>query len=500
MRRLEVFLMIVWIMLSSMGQSVVGESTSGLPRGCRREQMLRRHGTKKTRRASGVTRKVDKYVGTRHQLVVLVSFADLKFLEEDPLPLWNRIFNEVGYHEDGYVGSVHDYFYDQSYHQWNLMFDLQYIGLDESRVKYKSYYGDPYDENSKYLIYDIVDVLLKRNIDWSLYDWDEDGEIDQLLVVYAGKGMNIDGDNNTIWPHQWWLSEHDNCQPRTVSSGGKNYLIDTYCVVMETANSSGVYTAFGTLCHEYSHCLGLPDFYNGSTSIVRDWDIMDYGCYNGQSFCPCNYSAHERMFMGWLTPNELQTKTSVTNIPSLDKAPVAYLVRNDGWADEYYILENRQQQGWDAYLPGSGLIVFHVDYDEQLWIIGTPNSDSNKPRYRIIPANNKTSTTSMSMKGWGYPYVGGDDINNALTNNTLPVAKVNHKNIDGSYYMSKPITNISVTDGLACFDFFADETGIKSLSSSVSQGKEDIFNISGQRLSFPVKGINIIGGQKVLIR
>ncbi len=497
MRRLGVFLMVVWIALSSMGQSIPHEATEGLPRGCRRDLMLQKRGAMmaKARRVPGATRNLDAFKGKRHQLVVLVSFADLKFLEADPLPVWNRIFNEVGYHEDSYVGSVHDYFYDQSYQQFDLTFDLLYVELSESRVKYRSTEQD--DENSKYLINDIVDVLLTYDIDWSPYDWNDDGEIDQLLVVFAGKGMNIDGDKNSIWPHQWWLSEHKGCQPRSVSSDGKSYLIDAYCVVMETANNPTVMTAFGTLCHEYSHCFGLPDFYNSNTTVVREWDLMDYGCYNGKSFCPCNYSAHERMFMGWLTPTELLSKTSVNNLYPLSQAAEAYLVRNDGWEDEYYVLENRQQEGWDAYLPGSGLIIFHVDYDEYVWLVGVPNGDTKQPHYRIIPANNKTST--YYVKSWGYPYRDGDNINNALTNHTLPVAKTNHKNVDGSYFMSKPITNISVTNGLASFDFLADETGIEE----VEWKKDDdgnVYNLQGQRLSEPAKGINIVGGQKVWLR
>lgn len=496
-RRLSVLLMVVSLTLSLAGQTVVSEAYGDMPRGCRRDLLLRQRKAVKVRRVPGANRTVEAFKGNRRQLVVLAAFADLKFLQQDPLPVWNRIFNEVGYQEGSYVGSVHDYFYDQSYHQFDLAFDLYYVEVPGNRVKYRSTQSD--DENSKYLIYDIVDELITRNIDWSQYDWNKDGEIDQLLVIYAGKGMNVDGDANSIWPHQWWLSEHEDCQPRTVNSGDASYLIDSYCVVMETSESSTVKTAFGTLCHEYSHCFGLPDFY-ASSSVLGAWDIMDYGCYNEKSFCPCAYSASERMFMGWLTPTELLRKTSVSGMQSLDRVPEAYLVRNDGWADEYYILENRQQEGWDVGLPGSGLMIFHVDFNADEWLSGFPNEDEKQRHYRIIPANNKTSSTiTYNLKGWGYPYTNGDQVNNALTNLTLPVAKVNHKNTDGSFFMSKPITNISVTDGLASFDFFADETGIDEISWK-TEGVRNVFNLQGQRLSLPSKGLHIVDGQKVLVK
>ena len=104
-----------------------------------------------------------KYIGSRHQLTILVSFNDQDFMQEDPLPVWERIFNEKNYNEQPFCGSVHDYFYDQSYGQFLLTFDLYRIALDETRVKYKSTYSD--DENSQYLVDDLVDVLLTKDID-----------------------------------------------------------------------------------------------------------------------------------------------------------------------------------------------------------------------------------------------------------------------------------------------------------------------------------------------
>ena len=393
------------------------------------------------RRAGGV----NPYVGDRRQLVVLVSFSDQAFLETDPLPTWKAVFNTEGYHEGSFQGSVHDYFYVQSGKQFNLTFDLYYIPLGESRVKYRS--TDEDDENSKYLVADLVDVLKTKGINWSLYDWDGDGYVDQLLIIYAGKGMNAGGDSNTIWPHQWWLSEHEGCAPISVTSGGKSYLVDSYCCVQEVY-VDGTYSSFGTICHEYSHCLGLPDYYYGSKKFVGNWDLMDYGNNNERGFCPPNYSAHEKMQMGWLTPTELTTAVSKEKID----ASQTFLIRNDGWKNEFYILENRQQTGWDKSLPGSGLVVFHIDYDEEAWS-DFPNTPS-LARYTIIPANNKTSTTYSS--GWAYPY----GANNQLTNESEPAASLHHANSDGSKLMNKSLSNISVVDGLASFDFMGGATGI----------------------------------------
>jgi M6 family metalloprotease-like protein len=95
---------------------------------------------------------------------------------------------------------------------------------------------------------------------------------------------------------------------------------------------------------------------------------MDYGNYNGNGYCPAGYSAHERWLMGWLTPTELTSATTVTDMPALNDKPQAYLIRNDGFENEYYLVENRQQKGWDTNIPGKGILIFHIDYDPTLWV------------------------------------------------------------------------------------------------------------------------------------
>jgi M6 family metalloprotease-like protein len=302
-----------------------------------------------------------------------------------------------------------------------------------------------------------MEVLKTRDINWSLYDWNGDGYINQLLIIYAGKSMHSDGDRNTIWAHQWWMSEHKKdrqegvyCDPIPVTAGGKQYLVDCYCATMEEAY--GDYRSFATLCHEYTHCFGFPDFYGNSKETPRDWDLMDYS-YNKNGFCPGNYSGHERMMMGWLTPTPLSTTQTVSSMAAND----AYIIYNDAHPDEYYMVENRQKTGWDSYLPGSGLVVFHVDYNENTWLNEWVNT-SSKLRYHIIPANNRSSYSYET--GWAYPYLAND----SLTNNSKPAAKLNNQNTDGTYLMSKSLRDINVTNGLVSFRFTIDSsTGIKEL-------------------------------------
>ena len=413
------------------------------------------------RRVGDASRRTGLYIGEKRQLVFVVDFSDLYFQDEDPLTLWNKIFNQENYQEAPFRGSIHDYFRDQSFGQFNLQFDLYYVHMDKEHAEYRS--GDinfEDDTRSGLLLTEILDQHKEEIPDWSVYDWNEDGSIDQVLILYAGKGQNDGGDDTTIWPHQWWLSDQSK-EPYyrewghqyVIISGDKEYIVDQYGIFPELTRS-GTYGTFGTLCHEYGHCLGLPDFYYSNTEVIDMWDIMDSGNYNEGGFCPPGYSAHERMYLGWLDVSELTEPKTITNMGSLSEGQKeAYLIRNDGYDNEYYIVENRQQTGWDSSLPSSGIVIFHVDYDETIWKKGIPNSIDYK-HYSIIPANNQTAIRYESY--WAYPY----EENNALTNESFPASTLFHENVDATFFMSKPLTNMSVAEGLASFDFMGGSTGI----------------------------------------
>ena len=299
------------------------------------------------------------------------------------------------------------------------------------------------------------------------YDWNGDGFVNQLLIIYAGKGSGyggFGGGYDAIWPHQYWMTghtdqeTHEKCSALSVTgTDGKTLLVDSYCAVQEL-KSDDTYGAFGTLCHEFSHCFGFPDFYYGSTKYVGAWDIMDSSYYNNNGFCPSDYSAHERWLMGWLTPTELKGTTTVDNMPNLSEQGVAYLIRSEGNSNEYYMVENRQQKGWDAGLPGSGILIFHIDYDPALWVSITdaPNK-SSRQHYVIIPANNTWNYTDSNAANWTYPYAG----NNQLTNTSTPAATLFNANADGTMFMNKPLTDLAVdASGLASFSFTGGPTAV----------------------------------------
>ena len=496
--KISLILLLLFVMMTTAAED-------GIRRGCRRGVQLiatRSHRSLPTPfRVGG-----DFYHGDRRQLVVLAAFRDQAFEGDETTALskWDKIFNADHYQEESFVGSVHDYFYAQSYGKLNLMFDLIHVNLPDNLSKYHSTPGeDGDDENSQYMVDDIVDTLQTLDIDWSLYDWNGDGYVNQLLIIYAGRGMNNGGGSNTIWPHQWWLSRHvdqttgDRYRSyRTVNTADKTFIIDCYCCAQEVVNQLSTKSSFGTICHEYTHCFGFPDLY-GTTKTPHAWDLMDDGNYNGIGFCPPNYSAHERYLMGWLTPKELTEATTIADMPALCDEPQAYLIRNDGYENEFYMVENRQQKEWDAHIPGSGIVVFHIDYDEAIWCgySSEPVNSNNLLRYHIIPANNEV--LYFYSNGWAYPYEG----NNSLTNTSAPEDIINHVNTDGTYHMNKPLTNMQVTDGLASFDFMEKPSAIQTIKS-VSIAENRWYDLQGRQLSDRPqrKGLYILDSRKMVVK
>lgn len=385
-------------------------------------------------------------VGKRKGLVILVNFKDKTMNAANTRQAFDDMMNKEGYSENSNAGSVHDYFYAQSYGQFDLTFDV--VGpVTVSRKM--SYYGgnDSYgdDANPATMVYEAC-KLVDSQVDFSTYDWDEDGEVDQVYVIYAGYSEAAGADDDCIWPHEYWL------QYAGLSLTLDGVKINTYGCSSELYGTSGTrMDGIGTACHEFSHCLGLPDLYDtnsGNNFGMDSWSVMDYGCYNGDGFAPCGYTAYERWVSGWLTPTELSAASSVVGMKSLDSNAEAYVIYNDANRNECYILENRQQDGWFANDEAHGMLVTHVDYDKTVWEYNSVNNTSSHQRCTIIPADNILTTSTLS--GDLFP---GSAKATELTDDSRPAAKLYNYNSDGTKYMGKPITNIAETDGLISFDF-----------------------------------------------
>lgn len=439
----------------------------------RRLTVTKRKNAKKAQ-AQAAAKANDKFQGQRHGLIILVNFSDTKFNTTkfgDTQTLYTRIANEENYSENNFKGSVSDYFKAQSGGKFLLDFDV--AGPVTLSHGY-SYYGqnDSYgnDERATEMVREACQAV-DGSVDFSKYDWDGDGEVEEVFVVYAGNGEHDTTSNpNLIWPHMDQLAYYD----EALTLDGVT--ISTYACASELNNDKTL-SGIGTFCHEFSHCMGFPDMYDtasGGTNFgMGAWDLMDYGSYNGDGYVPAGYSGYEKMVCGWTTPIELDKATTVKDLAPLTDMGQTYIIYNKGNQDEYYILENRQQASYDKYLPGSGLLIEHIDYDKDIWewnAVNTTNGGyyaegSSTPSYNdhqritIFHANNLEVGYSAA-----YPYATRD----SLTDSSTPAASVWNANADGSYLMHCSVKDITQnSDGTMAFSFGWAASGSSESNDSI---------------------------------
>ncbi len=406
------------------------------------------------------------YVGSKRGLIILANFSNKQFEgyrdgegADSVRLVYDSLANMTGYTNHwGAIGSVHDYYHDQSNGLFDLSFDVMGpVNLDKA----VSYYGRNRYETDIYAPEMVIECCqaVDSLVDFSVYDWDGDGFVEEVFVLYAGLGEASGGGSSTIWPHMWTMTEareYNSNIPEEIVFDGVN--IEVYACSNELYKQ-GMPMGLGTLCHEFSHCLGLPDFYDTGTSGnygMSTWDILDQGSYNGPygvGWVPAGYTSYERHFAGWLDYTELSTDTVVSGMrPVNDAVPEAYIIYNDSVPTEYYLLENRNKTRWDAFLPGNGLLIIHVDYDELLWESNQLNATSG---YGVTNDHERFTVFHSSNTRFGgrdaYPYNAKD----SLTDFSKPAAKLYNPNLDGSLLMHKPITGIQRDDstGLVSFTF-----------------------------------------------
>jgi len=428
--------------------------------------------------------------------VVLVSFSDCDFSSEDPADRYDRIFNEPGYNEGKGPGCVADYFRDQSSGWFRPRFDIYGpVKLASGKTENGELGMDAFRNAAK----KVVDSL---KVDFSPYDWNADAIAESVIFIYAGYGGNEESSvaKGCIWPNTSSFS----------SLNAGNVTLYNYSASAEMWSNDKL-CGIGTVCHEYSHTLGLPDIYptSGSEySVVDEWDLMDGGNFVNSGWCPPCYSPHERMLLGWMEPEELAGSTAIEQMKPLSEGGKTYIIRTSS-DKEFFLLENRQWSGWDLRTPGHGLLISHVYYDAFAWSSNTVNNKPDQHRYEYVHADNMDYNDWDAVIGDENPYVSGhsrylsttpyplvnDSLENrSLTDNSVPAATT----YTGSGLLSKPITDISETDGLISFSFMG------GIFSGISDGAvrstvpTESYDLLGRKTLPGQNGIIIRNGKKFI--
>lgn len=487
------------------------------------------------------------HVGSPSVPVVLVEFSDTVFKVDNPAETFNKYLNAENLFDRNAdpstgrnYGSVGRYFKDMSGGMFTPKFDVYGPVKLSHPLKYYGA-GASSQEKMDLLFTDACTALACDSI-FAKYDSNNDGLVDLIYIIYAGYSQSITGNStDCIHPKSGTLGSNP-------SFGGKKlcrYGVNNELNGTPSDQKNGLLiNGIGLFCHEFSHCLGLPDMYPSAGSVAERcvnqnmdyWDLMDAGEYTYNGYRPTEYTAWERERLGWITIDTLDTPTDVTLAP-LSAGGKAYRILNDKdvTGHEYYIVENVQQTGWNNKLYGHGMLVSHVDYSDAMFTLGgcKVNSTAGHPRMTLIAAdglfvpeyfrgmtikestndterlanadfvakyNGQQFTTSMyKAEAAGDPYPGTAGIT-SLTDDSTPASAWTYTG--GS--MGKPLTKISedTETGTVSFKFMG---GTSADITSVSGSRNvavPFYTLQGVEMGHDwnllPKGIYISNGKKVV--
>ncbi len=370
--------------------------------------------------------------------VIMVEYIDTKFQETTTIEKLDKFLNQEGYNEDNSYerGSVKDYFVAQSRGQFVPSFDVvAKVTLPNGYAYYgKNNFSAGNDTRAMQMVCDAVEQAVAQGVDFSKYY--VNNKVPNVIVYYAGCGEATGGDANTIWPHEADLSVYY----QTMSG----YQFGSYFVGNELNGTVTDYElmGMGVLVHEFSHALGLPDFYctdgsyEGNYSYGQ-WSVMELGPYTNDAYAPMGYTAYERSFMGWLDIKELSDAEAVTlTNPNDSEGQFAAMFRNPSNTNEYFILENRQPGTWSG--DYSGLMLHRFAYDASKYTSNTVNNDENYKRAMLVAASGAELGSSMRAAD-----LYGNGVNNITS----------YKLFNGTEYTGMPVYKIiQQPDGTITFN------------------------------------------------
>lgn len=402
-------------------------------------------------------------------VVIMANFQDVKFNENTTVAKIDELCNSehctLNRYNNVDYGSIAQYFRDQSDGQYNLQFDI--YGPVTLAHNY-AHYGENYGGSDHYAADAVIEAcqLANDQIDFSQYDWNSDGKVDFVYIIYAGYGENetYKTNTNTIWPHSWDISSARYYQMCSYPEAqwqfdGKTVL--KYAVSNELEYSTDELAGIGIICHEYSHVMGVPDMYptvdphENTTKLLTPnyWDVMDCGCYNGGSRCPPSYNVWEKAFCGWYTPQNLGNEGQRLSLTANGKEGYnAYQINATGTQQavnstgECYYIENRQKQGWDTYVPGHGMLIWKVKYNRNAWNNNKVNNTANDPYMTIVSAYGTEIGKGSNAKN--NPFPGSQKVTSWEGLTGKPLMGITEKDsVVSLVYIDAPYTVTWMADG-----------------------------------------------------
>jgi len=461
------------------------------------------------------------HTGRPKVLVLLAEFSDSVFTINSPKEAFDEYLNATGALTDygnrnqKNYGSVRTYFKDMSRGQFEPQFDVYGPVKLNNPLKY---YGEGSNDRIDRLIPDVCKAA-NGMVDFSEYDADNDGYVDLIYIIYAGYGENTTGNStDCIWPKSGaynFSTEYDG--KKLYRYGVSNEIQGRWKKDSRPINGTGVFM------HEFMHTMGMPDLYvTGSASKecqsannqeMEYWSIMDSGCYVDNGYCPASMTAWEREAFGWTEIETLDVKGSY-ELKDLDDNGKAYRIMNDNdkSGNEYLILQNIQNNKWNAKQFGHGMLVLRVDYDKTAFSLAVNNVNNTlgHPRMTVIAADGLLLNPQQAKNN--------AEIIEQLKGDLFPGLKNVTSLTDEAPFtplvytaqpLGKPVLNIreNTETGLVTFDFIeaGKPTAIDDITADAQENADRrIFSIDGRFVgtdrSLLKKGVYIINGNKVVVR
>ncbi|MCX6257288.1 MAG: M6 family metalloprotease domain-containing protein [Bacteroidia bacterium] len=398
--------------------------------------------------------------GTGKYLMILVNFNNTTTTYTQTN--FSNYMNQTGYNFHGATGSFKDYYLDNSFNQLSITTIVtEWVTVNHPH----DYYGP--SSNWAQLAYDAVVAahIADPSLDFSQFDNDGDGAVDGIAIMHQGPGQEATGNSNDVWSHSG-----------DISSGNLNYNgVDIGRYTMEPEITGSYMSTVGVICHEFAHNLGLPDLYDVdySSNGMGNWDIMAGGSWLNSGKTPSNHNCWSKYVLHWITPTTISSANNDT-LYNASQNQDCYKITTPT-SNEYFLLENRQHIGWDAYLPGHGMLILHIDGNliNSTLSNNTVNDNPSHQGVDIVEADNTLTTNNSGDGGDPFP---GTSHKTVFTDGTTPDS---HTWAGAS--INKPITNIAENNsthvitfgfmggapGPLNADFYADNTTIFAGSTAV---------------------------------
>jgi M6 family metalloprotease-like protein len=389
-------------------------------------------------------------LGVKKALCVLMEYPDMPMVKTKQN--FDNLLNQAGYSHDGAIGSVRDFYYENSYGQMTLAITV--AGPYTAAHSHRDYGDRSGSYGGADLAREAITAAYADGID--LHEFaGAGGSLETFHVIFAGHGSESSADPTDIWSHKWALSS-----PLTL--GGVTAYVYSCSPELRKATGTNI-THIGVICHELCHVFGAPDYYDtdggtgGSFEGTGDWDLMANGMWNGPTeelwgSVPAHINMFQKIQYGWVTPVELTGSQNVIDMPNSVSSPAAYVIKAGG-NGEQYILENRQRAGFDGQVPGHGLLIYHAHASLMNITGNTVNARHPQQLYPVCasasiakPNADPKSYGSINSAGCPFPGTSGKSY---LTDATIPMS-FSWTTGEG---IQSPITDITETGGKISFGY-----------------------------------------------